>query len=81
MDSVLPFGLRLAPIIFMAVADALQWELLGLSYEYLKMQYKSTSSPDEFIKWLRSVGVKHKAWHKKFGSISRKYSTNKYSNE
>lgn len=40
-------------------------ELLGLSYDYLKVQYESTSSPDAFVKWLRSVGVKHKAWHGK----------------
>ena len=38
---------------------------LGLSYEYLKVQYESTSSQDAFIKWLQSIGVKHKAWHKK----------------
>ena len=40
-------------------------ELLGLSHEYLKVQYESTPSPDDFVKWLRSVGVKHKAWHEK----------------
>ena len=40
-------------------------ESLGLSYEYLKEQYESTSSPDAFVKWLRSVGIKHKAWHEK----------------
>ena len=40
-------------------------ELLGLSYEYLKVQYESISSPDEFVKWLHSVGIKHKAWHEK----------------
>ena len=40
-------------------------ESLGLSYEYLKVQYESTSSQDAFIKWLQSIGVKHKAWHEK----------------
>ena len=40
-------------------------ELLGLTYEYLKVQYDSMSSLDAFIKWLCSVGVKHKAWHEK----------------
>ena len=40
-------------------------ESLGLSYEYLKLQYESISSPDEFVKWLRLVRVKHKAWHEK----------------
>ena len=38
-------------------------ELAGLSYEYLKVQYESMSSQDAFVKWLRSVGVKHKRWH------------------
>ena len=40
-------------------------ELLGLSHEYLKVQYEWTPSQDDFVKWLRSVGVKHKAWHEK----------------
>ena len=38
-------------------------ESLGLSYEYLKVQYESTSSQDAFVKWLRSIGVRHKAWY------------------
>ena len=34
VDTVLPFGLRSAPIIFTAVADALQWilEMQGVKY-------------------------------------------------
>ena len=40
-------------------------ELLGLSYEYLKEQYELMPSPDDFVKWLCSAGVKHKAWHEK----------------
>ena len=51
-------------------------ELLGLSYEYLKIQYESASSPECFVKWLCSVGLKHKAWHQKicmhFKKISKK---------
>ena len=35
-------------------------ELLELTYDYLKMQYESTS-PESFIKWLSSTGVKHKS--------------------
>ena len=50
-------------------------ESLGLLYEYLKVQYESTSSQDAFVKWLQSIGVKHKAWHEKFAHISR---TTKY---
>ena len=38
-------------------------EMLGLSYDYLKAQYES--SPESFVKWLCSVGIKYKAWHKK----------------
>ena len=40
-------------------------ELLGLSYNYLKAQYESALSTDVYVKWLCSVGVKHKAWHGK----------------
>ena len=35
-------------------------ELLGLTYDYLKMQYVSTS-PESFIKWFSSAGVKYKS--------------------
>ena len=34
-------------------------ELLGPTYDYLKMQYES-SLPESFVKWLSSVGVKYK---------------------
>ena len=39
-------------------------ELLGLTYDYLKMQYESTS-PESFVKWLSFIGVKYKVWHEK----------------
>ena len=40
-------------------------EILGLSYAYLGEQYESAKSPEEFVQWLKSVGVKYKAWHEK----------------
>ena len=40
-------------------------ELLGLSYTYLKEQYECANSTEEFVKWLKSVGVNHKVWHEK----------------
>ena len=36
MDTVLPFGLRLAPKIFNALADALEWTTLTRGASYLK---------------------------------------------
>ena len=41
-------------------------ELLGLSYTYLKEQYEGAKSTEEFVKWLKSVGVNYKVWHEKF---------------
>ena len=40
-------------------------ETLGLSYGYLAKQYESAKSQD-FVKWLKSVDVKYKAWHENF---------------
>ena len=40
-------------------------EMLGLSYTYLREQYDSAKSPEDFVKWLKSVGIKLKAWHEK----------------
>ena len=40
-------------------------ELLGLSYTYLKEQYECAKSTEEFVKWLKSVGVNYKVWHEK----------------
>ena len=40
-------------------------EILGLSYAYLVEQYESAKSPEDFVKWLKSVGIKYKAWHEK----------------
>ena len=40
-------------------------EILGLSYVYLVEQYESAKSLEEFVKWLKSVGIKYKAWHEK----------------
>ena len=40
-------------------------ETLGLSYAYLAEQYDMAKSPENFVKWLKSVGVKYKAWHEK----------------
>ena len=40
-------------------------ETLGLSYAYLAEQYDTAKSPEDFVKWLKSVGVKYKAWHGK----------------
>ena len=60
-------------------AMANRLELLGLTYEFLKQQYESTS-PDAFVKWLISVGVKYKIWHEKiclhFKKICRMYNYN-----
>ena len=35
VDSVLPFGLRLAPKIFNAVADGLQWVMLSKGVRFI----------------------------------------------
>ena len=40
-------------------------EMLGLSYTYLREQYDSAKSTEDFVKWLKSVGIKLKAWHEK----------------
>ena len=40
-------------------------EMLGLSHTYLREQYDSAKSPEDFVKWLKSVGIKLKAWHEK----------------
>ena len=32
-------------------------ETLGLSYAYLAEQYDTAKSPEDFVKWLKSVGV------------------------
>ena len=32
-------------------------EILGLSYAYLAEQYESAKSLEDFVKWLKSVGV------------------------
>ena len=39
--------------------------ILGLSYAYLAKQYESAKFSEDFVKWLKSVGVKYKAWHEK----------------
>ena len=40
-------------------------EVLGLSYSYLKEQYESAKSMEEFVIWLKSIGLKYKKWHEK----------------
>ena len=35
-------------------------EMLGLSYTYLREQYDSAKSTEDFVKWLKSVGIKLK---------------------
>jgi len=37
----------------------------GLSYKHLFGQYNIIKSDEEYKKWLKSVGIKHKAWHNK----------------
>ena len=37
----------------------------GLSYEHMLEQYKSVKSNDEYVQWLRSIGITRKVWHSK----------------
>ena len=37
----------------------------GLSYKHMLEQYKSVKSNDEYVQWLRSIGITRKAWHSK----------------
>ena len=52
-------------------------KILGLSYTYLAEQYESAKSPEDFVKWLNSVGVNIRHGMKKFvlilKSIRSKY--------
>ena len=37
----------------------------GLSYEHMLGQYKIIKSNDEYIQWLKPIGITRKAWHNK----------------
>ena len=53
-------------------------ELLDLSYTYLKDQYEGAKSTEEFVKWLKSVGVNYKVWHEKFACTLKSVRNEKY---
>ena len=40
-------------------------EIIGLPYAHPAEQYESAKSPEDFVKWLKSVIAKYKAWHEK----------------